>query len=86
MLLAKNKLNEIVVLIPKAFIDSYINHDELLSVNNMLGEYNEMEKEIKSLKNAVEYTIWKHLKRIVSVVRKILSTKILVLEELNRKD
>ena len=57
MLLAKNKLNEIVVLIPKAFIDSYINHDELLSVNNMLGEYNEMEKEIKSLKNAVEYTI-----------------------------
>ena len=57
MLLAKNKLNEILVLIPKAFIDSYISHDELLSVNNMLGEYNEMEKEIKSLKNAVEYTI-----------------------------
>ena len=53
----KKKLNEIVVLIPKAFIDSYINYDELLSVNNMLGEYNEMEKEIRSLKNAVEYTI-----------------------------
>ena len=52
----------------------------------MLGEYNEVEKEIKSLKNAVEYTIRKHLKRIVSVVRKILRTKILVSEELDRKD
>ena len=57
MLLAKTKLNTIEALIFKALIESHINHDELVSVNNVLQEYNEMKEEIKSSENAVEYTI-----------------------------
>ena len=48
MLLGKDKLNTIEVLISKSFlIDSYISHDEFVSVNNVLREYYEMKKEIK---------------------------------------
>ena len=43
VLLGKTKLVSIV-LISKALIDSYINHDECISVN-MLREYNEMKEE-----------------------------------------
>ena len=50
VLLAKTKLNTIEVLISKALIDSYINHDKIFSVNNVLREYNEMKDEIKYLK------------------------------------
>ena len=50
VLLGKYKLNTIEVLISKSLIDSYISHDELVSVNNVSREYNEMEKEIKFLK------------------------------------
>ena len=35
------------VLISKSLIDSYINHDEFVSVNNVLKEYNEMKEETK---------------------------------------
>ena len=38
VLLAKTELNTIKVLISKALINSYINHDEFVSVNNMLRE------------------------------------------------
>ena len=48
VLLGKDKLNTIEVLISKALIDSYISHDEFVSVNNALTEYNEMKKEIKN--------------------------------------
>ena len=34
--LGKNKLNTIEVLISKSLIDSCINHDEFVSVNNVL--------------------------------------------------
>ena len=44
-------------MISKALIDSYIAHDEFDSVNNMLGEYNEMKEEIENPENAAEYTI-----------------------------
>ena len=44
MLLAKTKLDTIEVLISKALIDSYINHDEFVLVNNVLRKYNEMKK------------------------------------------
>ena len=57
MLLAKTKLNTIKVLISKALSNSYINHDEFVSVNDMLREYNETKEEIKNPENAVEYTI-----------------------------
>ena len=42
LLLRKDKLNTIEVLISKALIDTYISHEELVSVNNVLREYNEM--------------------------------------------
>ena len=48
MLLAKTKLNTVEVLISKAFFDLYINHDEFISVSNVLREYNEMKAEIKN--------------------------------------
>ena len=57
MSLAKTKLNTIEVLISKALSEWYINHDELLSVNNVLREYIEMKEEIKNPENAVEYTV-----------------------------
>ena len=57
MLIAKTKLNTIKVLIPKTLTNSYIIHDEFVSVNNVLREYDEMKKEIKNPKNAVEYAI-----------------------------
>ena len=47
VLLRKDKLNTIEVLISKALIDSYISHDEFVSVNNVLREYYEMKEEIK---------------------------------------
>ena len=55
--LIKGKLNAIEVLISKALIDSYISHDEFVSVNNVLKEYNETKEEIKSPETSVEYTI-----------------------------
>ena len=45
------------VLISKALINSYINHNEFFSVNNVLKEDNKMKQEIKNSDNAVEYAI-----------------------------
>ena len=42
VLLRKTKLDTIDVLISKSLIDSYISHDEFVSVTNVLKEYNEM--------------------------------------------
>ena len=56
-MLGKTKLNIIEVLISKALIDLYINHDKFISVNNELRGYNKMKKEIINPKNAVEHTI-----------------------------
>ena len=50
VLLGTDKLNTIEVLIYKVLIDSFIGHDEFVSVNNVLGEYN-------AIKNSVEYII-----------------------------
>ena len=48
------KLNTIEVLISKSWIDSYISHDEFVSVNNVLREYNEIKQEIKHPETFVE--------------------------------
>ena len=48
VLLAKDKLNTINVSTSKALIDSYINHNEFFSVNNVLREYSQIEEEIKN--------------------------------------
>ena len=57
MLLGKNKLNAIEVLISKALTDSYISHDEFVSVNNVLREYFEIKEKIKNPETSVEYII-----------------------------
>ena len=56
-LLEKDKLNTFEVLISKNLIDSYINHDEFVLVNNVLREYQEMKEEVKNPEISVEYTI-----------------------------
>ena len=47
VLLAKTKLNTIEVLISKALIDSNISHNEFVSANNMLREYDDLKEEVK---------------------------------------
>ena len=51
VLLAKTKLNTIKVLTFKAFIDSKISHDEFVSENDMLKEYDDLKEEIKNSNN-----------------------------------
>ena len=55
VLLGKDKLNTIEVLICKSFIDSYISHDDFISVNNVLRKCNEVKEEIKNPETSVEY-------------------------------
>ena len=52
MLLAKIRLNSIEGLFSKALIESCISHDEFVSVNNVLKEYDDMKEKIKSLKTS----------------------------------
>ena len=53
----ETKLDAIEVLIYKPLIDSYINHEEFVSVNNFLREYNEMKEEIKNSETSMKYAI-----------------------------
>ena len=62
VLLGKDQLNTTEVLISKALINSYISHDEFVSVNNALREYYEMKEEIKNPEIFVEYIILKTMK------------------------
>ena len=78
VLLGKDQVNSMEVLISKTLIDSYISHDEFVSISNVLKEYCEMKKEIKNPETSVEYTIQKQRKPIVSVVKNIIVTKIQV--------
>ena len=57
VLLGKDRLNTIEVLISKTLINSYISHDEFVSVNNLLREYKEIKEEIKNPETSMEYTI-----------------------------
>ena len=57
MFFVKDKLNAIEVLISQALIDSYISHDEHVSVNNILKEYNEIKEDIRDPQTSVEYII-----------------------------
>ena len=53
-----NKLDTIEVLISKApfLIDSHTSHDEFVSANNVLREYNEIKEVIKSPQKPPLYT------------------------------
>ena len=54
--LEKTQLNAIEFWTSKALIYSNINHDKIVSVNNVLREYNEMKEKIKILK--MQYGLW----------------------------
>ena len=54
---AKTKINTIEVLITNILTNSYNNHDEFVSVSNVLRKYNGTKEEIKNPEKAVEYTI-----------------------------
>ena len=47
-MLGKSKLNNIEVLISKALIDSNINHDEYVLINNVPKECYDMKEEMKN--------------------------------------
>ena len=57
MFFVKDKLNAIEVLISQALIDSYISHDKLVPVNNILKEYNKIKEDIRNPETSVEYII-----------------------------
>ena len=51
ILLAKSKLDSVVVLIYNALIYWVISHDEFILINNVLKEYIKLKEEIKKLKS-----------------------------------
>ena len=57
VLLEKYNLNIIEALISKSLINLDISHDEFVSVNHVLRDYNEKNKEIKSPDTSVAYVI-----------------------------
>ena len=56
-MLRKSKLSTIEVLISKGLIVSYISHDKLVSLNNVLKEFMEMKEEITNPETSMEYYI-----------------------------
>ena len=68
-MLANGNLNTIEVLICKALIESHIVHDEFVSVNYILREYDDVKETIKRPKTTVDYqkiqTIYKKQYHIV---------------------
>ena len=53
----KNKFDTIEVMISNSLIDSYVSHNKLVSVNNVLREDMEIKEEIKYPENSVKYAI-----------------------------
>ena len=48
-------LNTLEVSTSKVFLDSYVNKDKFVSVNNMLREQKEMKEKVKNPENAADY-------------------------------
>ena len=58
MLFTGTKLNRIEILISRALINSYISHEEFVSVNNMLREYDDMKEKFKTLMTSTVHQIF----------------------------
>lgn len=54
--LRKSKLSFLEVLISKSLIHPYISHDDFVSVNNALSEYNVTMEKIKNPETSEEFT------------------------------
>ena len=60
LFLAKSKLSNREVLVHRALIDTCISHDEFLTPNKKLREYDDDGKEeIKNIKSSAVYSLWK---------------------------
>ena len=57
-MLANGKLNTKEVSISRALINTNISHDEFVSVNNLLREYDDIEKAAKNLKTLTVHEIF----------------------------
>ena len=51
VLLAKSRLNNIKLWLPKVLVDSNISHNEFVLINNVLKEFYDMKEEIKNCSN-----------------------------------
>ena len=51
--LAKTNLSSIEVVICKVLTDSYINHDEVVLVNDVINEYDDMKEKNQKFKNFI---------------------------------
>ena len=60
MLLGKDDINTIEVLISKALLNSYINCDEFVSVNNVLKEHTYMKEEIRKVLRPLWKTLYEY--------------------------
>ena len=57
-MLAKTKLSTVEVLTSKAWIYSNISHDEFVSVNNVLKEYDDMKEETKNSNDKQKFKLY----------------------------
>ena len=69
VLLGNSMLNNDDVLISKVLIDSYISHDQFVSVKNVLRKYYEIKEETKIPKIYLEYSIEKQWRLTASVLK-----------------
>ena len=56
--LTGTKLNRIEILISRALINSCISHEEFVSENNMLREYDDMKEKFKTLMTSTVHQIF----------------------------
>ena len=66
--LPRTKINTIEVLISKDLINSYISHDEVVLVNNLLREYDNIKKQSKII--IIDKYVW-YNKRNINLRKKI---------------
>ena len=84
--LGKDKLDTSEILISNAFIDAYYRHGEFVSVNDVLGGYDEIKEGIKIPETSVQYITKKTVEIYCVSCKKRTSTKIQVSEKLTKID
>ena len=77
VLLAKSKLKRIEILISKTLTNSNISHDEFVSINNVLKEYEEIKEETKNLKTE---SVLQHTAKVSDRTEKFIKDFILFIK------
>ena len=73
-------------MVSKSLIDSYINHDKFVSVNNLLKEYSGIKEEIENPENAVGIHYINAMEMYFVTCKKDTANKIPSLGELDKVD